>query len=62
MNETRMVLPGKFVEIDLTELDALVAAHPFATLVTTTGTTVTAEIPTKAIVPIASTCRSGRPM
>jgi len=29
-----MFLPGKFVETDLAELDALVAAYPFATLVT----------------------------
>jgi transcriptional regulator len=29
-----MYLPGKFVETDLAELDALVAAYPFATLVT----------------------------
>ena len=29
-----MYLPGKFAETDLTELDALVAAYPFATLLT----------------------------
>ncbi len=29
-----MYLPGKFAELELTELDALVAAYPFATLVT----------------------------